>query len=63
MNCQSLFSGENKKNIISLSSDEFTQRVVKVKAKLVVLFFLDDSFPGTVTVLCRNGRCYVTYAW
>ena len=31
MNCQSLFSGKNKKNIISLSSAELDQRVLKVK--------------------------------
>ena len=31
MKCRSPFSGENKKNIISLSSAEFAQREVKVK--------------------------------
>ena len=31
MKCQILFSGKNKKNIISLSSAENAQRVVKVK--------------------------------
>ena len=31
MQCQSLFSGKNKKNIINLSSAEFAQRMVKVK--------------------------------
>ena len=30
MKWQSLFSGENKKNIINLSSAEFAQREVKV---------------------------------
>ena len=29
MKCQSLFSRKNKKNIINLSSAEFTKRVVK----------------------------------
>ena len=33
MNCQILFSGENKKNIISLSSDKFAQRIIKVKIR------------------------------
>ena len=33
MKCQILFSGKNKKYIISLSSAENAQRVVKVKAK------------------------------
>ena len=32
MNCQHIFSGKNKKNIISLSSAELAQRMVKVKA-------------------------------
>ena len=31
MKCQIFFSGKNKKNIISLSSTEFAQRVVKFK--------------------------------
>ena len=31
MKCQILFSGKNKKNIISLPSAENAQRVVKVK--------------------------------
>ena len=31
MKCQMLFSGENMKNIINLSSAELAQRVVKVK--------------------------------
>ena len=30
MKCQILFSWKNKKNIISLSSEEFAKRVVKV---------------------------------
>ena len=30
MKCQSQFSGENKKNIVSLSIAEFAQRVAKV---------------------------------
>ena len=37
MKCHILFSGKNKKNIISLSSAENAQRVVKVK---VVKYFL-----------------------
>ena len=31
MKCQILFYGENKKNVINLSSAELAQRVVKVK--------------------------------
>ena len=31
MKCQILFSGENKKNIINLSSAELAKRVVKAK--------------------------------
>ena len=34
MKYQSLFSGKNKKNIISLSTTEFVQRVVKVNSCL-----------------------------
>ena len=33
MKYQILFSGENKKNIVSLSSAELAQRVVKVKVQ------------------------------
>ena len=33
MKCHSLFSGENKKNIISLLSAELAQSVVKVKGE------------------------------
>ena len=29
--CQNLFSGKNKKNIISLASAEFAERMLKVK--------------------------------
>ena len=32
MKCQILFSRENNKNVISLSSAELAQKVVKVKA-------------------------------
>ena len=38
MNCQIMFSGKNKKNIMTLSSDEFAKRVVKVKASLQIFF-------------------------
>ena len=38
MKCQILFSGENKKNIINLSSAENAQRVVKVKERLAENF-------------------------
>ena len=31
MKCQILFSGKNKKNVVSLSSAELAQRVAKVK--------------------------------
>ena len=34
MKCQNLFSGKNKKNIISVSSAELTQRLVTVKKVL-----------------------------
>ena len=31
MKCQSIFSGKNTSNIINLLSDEFAQRMLKVK--------------------------------
>ena len=34
MKCQSLFSWKNKKNIITLLSADFSQRVVKDKARI-----------------------------
>ena len=37
MKCQNLFSGKNKKNIISLSSAELAQRVVIIKENGLVL--------------------------
>ena len=36
MKCWILFSGKNKKNVISLSSAELAQRVVKVKDNLLL---------------------------
>ena len=38
MQCQILFSGKNKKNIINLSSAELAQRVVKVKKQGVAMY-------------------------
>ena len=37
MKCQILFSGKNKKNIVSLSSAVFAQSLVKVMIKKVTL--------------------------
>ena len=34
-----MFSGKNKKNIISLSSAELVQRVIMVKVELWIVFF------------------------
>ena len=39
MECQSIFLEKSEKNIINLSSDEYAQRVVKVK----LLEFLCDK--------------------
>ena len=36
MKCQNLFSGKNKKHIISLLSAEFAKRIVKVKIILKI---------------------------
>ena len=38
MKCQILFSGKNKKNIISLSSAEFAHSMVSVKGDTFVPF-------------------------
>ena len=38
MQCQDLFSGENKKNIMNFSSAELAQRVVKVKNSAGAIF-------------------------
>ena len=43
MQCQSLFSGKNKKNIINVSSAELAQRVVKVKARDFAFGFLGNQ--------------------
>ena len=37
MQCQILFSGENKKNMINLSSAEFGHRIVKVNANCYMI--------------------------
>ena len=44
MKCQSLFSGENKKNIISLLSAEFAYIVIKEKATGFCLQVFPDEF-------------------
>ena len=44
MRCEILFSGKNKKNIINLSSGEFTRRVVKVKS-----FYLEVGLHSAVS--------------
>ena len=45
MKCQILFSGKNKKTIMSLSSAEFANRVVKVKV---------NSSPGEFAAMPQN---------
>ena len=42
MKCQSLFSGNNKKNMISFSSAEYARVVVKINRGLS--FFAKDNF-------------------
>ena len=39
MKCQSLFSGKNKRNIISLSPAESAQRVVTVNGSICLVIF------------------------
>ena len=43
MKCQSIFSGKNKKNIISLSSAEYAQRVVMVKVRKYQVIFSEEG--------------------
>ena len=54
MKYQTLFTGENKTNIINLSSAEFIRRVVKVKS--VVLLPVIKSFENNpVRILMTNA--------
>ena len=53
MKCQILFSWKNKKNIISLSSAENAQRVVKVnRDSNTVVSFYDPYLYFMVQLLC-----------
>ena len=63
MKCQILFSGENKKNIIYLSSSELAKREVRVKAlsKIVAadilnIFFFQRKYDLAIHVNCPLGR-------
>ena len=51
MKCHILFSGKNKKNIISLSSAENAQRVVKVKAPVTTA---SDIITFLAHLSCRD---------
>ena len=44
MKCQILFPGENKKNIVSLSSAGSAQRVVKVKNRYIRMLCRTNVF-------------------
>ena len=48
MKCQILFSGENKKKIISLSSVELGQRMVRINLTLVLLYPDIPAFANSV---------------
>ena len=52
MKCQSLFSGKNKKNIMSLSSAELAQRVVKIND------FVYPFTPSNGSVLLTSSHKY-----
>ena len=47
--CQSLFSGKNKKNTINVSSAEWAQRVAKIKPKfciqVLISYYVWTRFP------------------
>ena len=59
MNCQILFSGENKKNIIKVSSAEFAQRVVKVLETICMKFqilFSGENEQNSINVESGKGK-------
>ena len=56
MNCQILFTGKNKKNIISLSSIEFAQRVVKSNQRVVLQGFIHFSLKLALDSLLSKQR-------
>ena len=45
MKCEILFSVKNKKNIISLPSAEFGQRVLTVTVKHIIIYIIPSHFP------------------
>ena len=49
MECQILFSGKNKKNIMNLSSAELSQRVVKVNYFFLTFLYHPANF------VCGDG--------
>ena len=62
MKCQNLFTGNNKKNTINLSSAELALRVVKVNAKQIgsnhilnlILLFLRENKTECQTLFPRK---------
>ena len=62
MEYQILFSGNNKKNVISLSSAEFTQGTVKVKvnfsATLIQYFLFQRKKIFTELSMLLSDRCF-----
>ena len=53
MKCQIQLSWKNKKNIINLSSTKFSQRVVKVKETMLLLYI--GSLNKTKTIICPSS--------
>ena len=51
MKCQNLSSGKNKKNVVSWSSAELAQRLVKVKGMLLY------SFPANGDLSSADNLC------
>ena len=51
MQCQSLFSGKNKKTIFSLSSAEFANMVIKASLCIYIIFFLSEITKKEVNVI------------
>ena len=55
MKCQILFSGKNKKNIISLSFAELAQSLIKLNSKIQPV-----QMRNLVSIRCPHGQCIQT---
>ena len=63
MKCQMLFSGKNKKSIISLTSAEFAQRMVMVEGPKSVLIQTVGLFTQPSVNCCLEGITGLDQKW